>query len=160
MKFVSITHNRCRDVVGTTYVWIPDDMTRGELDRLIDLARDAYLAAENYNEGAPPFPGYSPEYDKYPDKLVSEVRAEFNQRKTVYDAWKANKDAKRKNFARHLVEKSDGKIHYYWDNKDIVKADVQWGHLHGITIEYGDSELADQDFNAPKKDDGDSELAD
>jgi|SRR5208282_1872503 len=145
-----VDHYRCDQPAGkwglSTYVWIPKTMTHEEFEALCDKAQKEYFRAADAIKKlmlkAILPPGYSPQYDKYPDKTVAEVKAihaveteEWNKRNILVRE-------EQRSFAQILKDVSDGTILNFWDIEFPIKTEVHWGHRHGEDIDYGETKIA------------------
>ena len=151
MKLACIEHERCGGFAGRTCVWVPDDMTEAELERLARLARDSYLTAEKtaMSRDVVVGPGWLPAYDKAADNVtVGEVRAQHKEQIKVYAEWKAKREAARKPFVDHLVAVSNGMVKRFFDfDQDAALCvGINWGHQHGVTIETSETKISEGDF--------------
>jgi len=159
MKLARIDHVRCDSYDATTYVWVPDDMTEDGLDDLVSAAQRSYLKAEDdlaKSPDAPPNPGYFPRYDAdmNASKTVAEVKAEHAAAKAAYEAWEKRRNAARKSFAEHLVAVSSGAVKFFCDGGELLRTEARWGHRHGTTIDYGETNPNDGDID-PRRSEGD-----
>jgi hypothetical protein len=142
-----VNHYRCDQPAGkwgtSTYVWIPKTMTTEEFEALCDKAKKAYLDAHDAAQKTlkTPAPGYGPQYDRYPDKTVAEVKAihaaeteEWNKRNVIVKA-------EQRTFAQILKDVSDGVVLGFWDIEFPIDVEVHWGHRHGTDIAYGETKI-------------------
>jgi len=154
MKIAKVEHYRCEEWTATTYVWVPDDMSADQLAGFAEAAYESYWKAEEDFKklDAPPNPGYAPEYDKSPEKIVAQVKAEHKAKLDAYTAWNKKRNEARLSYPEHLEIVSDGLIKDFHNGvKDAPRVQVSWGHRHGETLEFGDS--TPYDYNREKQDD-------
>jgi hypothetical protein len=158
MKLAKIDHERCRETDATTYVWVPDDFTSNGLGIFIKAAQELYLKNEEELKKAPrpAAPGYEPNFRLHPNLTVAEVEAVHKVQVAEYKEWSKKRDNTRKTFSTLLSEVSNGLIKGFYDLEPDILAFVSWGHRHGTTIEYGetDTDICSKDFNAQEVDDG------
>lgn len=159
---VRINHYRCDEPAGkwglTTYVWVPKTMTVTEFDDLIEKAQQEYFKAKTEQRKLLPAlsPGYSPQYDKYPDKTVAEVKAIHSAAEAE---WKKRSEvikAVERTFTQILKDVSNGVVKGFWDVTLPLSVDLHWGHRHGEQIEYDETKITDprpNNFDAPEEDD-------
>lgn len=138
MKLASIAHERCQEVDAMTYCWIPDDWDSFEFQKVVNQAKADYWDKLKFHNPDPPndYKQYIsfPEYDKYPDKTVKEVKDEWQAKKEAFLTWKSENDLLTKPFALFL---QDYGIKPFYDYDDeVMTAEIDWGHNHGTKIEY------------------------
>jgi hypothetical protein len=156
MKLACVEHIRCRENDAITYVWVADDMTKQELQSFCAQAADKYLAVEKELQSAPaPYahPGCTPDFEQYPNKTVAEVKAEHAKQFAAYNHWHEKFEASRKTFAFRLAEASSGRIMEFYAITPSLQVGVNWGCKHGVVIDYGKTDVAAKDLNAPLPDD-------
>jgi hypothetical protein len=156
MKLACVEHTRCREYDATTYVWVADDMTKQELQSFCAQAAGKYLTAEKELQDAPtPYvhPGYLPDFERYPNKTVAEVKAEHAKQLAAYNHWHEKSEASRKTFAYYLAEISSGRIMEFYAITPDLQVGVNWGCNHGVVIDYGKTDVTAKDLNAPLPDD-------
>lgn len=144
MKIARIQHHRCGSYESSTLVWVPDDMLEEQLETLVEKARKDCLDAERSVKGetAPPYRTYwdwQSRADK--NKTLTVLEAEYAAHKAIYDAWAAKRDAARKDFASRLKDLSDGQITRFFDGDFPLDVDCNWGHNHGVKVDYGETDL-------------------
>jgi len=164
MKLAKIEHWRCgepigwKDTPGSTYVWVPDDLTEEEFEALCDKAQKEYFrAAEELKKLIPTAPcGYGPRFENFPDKTVAEVLAVHAVEKKKWDEQQAARKAATRSFSEILKEISGGIIKSFWDTKFPLEATVNWGHRHGEDIQTGAESMGDfhPDGSDETEDDG------
>lgn len=159
MQIARIDHYRCAQPAGKwglhSYVWIPDGMTEDELGVLCESARTVYLDNEKAWKDASPThpPGYGASVEHYPDTMtVAEIKAAHADKEKAYKDYETKRADARKSFAKLLTEVSNGTIKMFWNEPPAVKYELDWGHNHGTTIEYGDTKVPDF---PPEEDDED-----
>jgi hypothetical protein len=159
-KIARVDHWRCDQPERglSTYVWVPQAMTTEEFEALCERARDEYFktadAAKKLLPSTPP--GYSPRYEKYPDKTVAEVQAIHEAETTEWNKRNAVVNAKQRTFAQILKDISDGSVLNFWDIEFPITAEVHWGHRHGEGIAYGETKITNpspDNFDAPEDED-------
>jgi hypothetical protein len=156
MKLARIEHYRCGEPIswkngsGYTYVWVPDDMSAEELDALCEAAQKSYLDTEaEFKKADPPYPpGYGAAISAAtPDTMtVGELRKEYEAAAEAYKVHQELRDKHRKPFAWHLKEVSGGTVLQFWKNQPDLKVELDWGHNHGVTIEYSPTNIGDYPF--------------
>jgi len=156
-----INHYRCDQPAGkwglTTYVWVPKTMTATELDDLVEKARQEYFKAQEEQKKLLPAlpPGYGPQYDKYPDKTVAEVKAIHA---AAEEEWKKRNEvvkAVQRTFTQILKDVSENTIKSFWDIEFPISVDLHWGHHHGQQIGYDETKITDprpDNFDEPQED--------
>jgi hypothetical protein len=162
VRLARIEHWKCGEPMlwrgggGHTYVWVPDEMTAGELDALCGQARDAYLEAERvFKSLAPvPPPGYGAAiHASTPDATtVGELRAEYDAHAKEYKEHQEAVSKSRNAFGWYLARLSRGAVLQFWQREPGLEAKVDWGHNHGVTIEHSPTVMGDYPF--PPGDDG------
>ncbi len=144
-----VNHYRCDQPAGkwglTTYVWVPRTMTEMEFEVLCEKARAAYFKAEEEQKKLSPAvpPGYGPQYDKYPDKTVAEVKAIHAEAEAEWKKRNAVVKAAQRSFAQILIEISEGVVKSFWDVELPLSYELHWGHHHGMDIDYGETKIKD-----------------
>lgn len=150
-KLARIEHYRCGQPAGkwgtSTYVWVPETMTADELQVFVDVARKAYMDAEEemklWQPQQPPGYGATIMPNTPDDKTVGELRAEYEVRAAKYKAYVAASEAARKPFAHHLNVVSGGAILQFWGREPDLDCECNWGHQHGVTIDMSETKIAD-----------------
>lgn len=156
MRLAVILHTRCNeDTEYKTLCWIPDEWTKDDLDDATYRASKDYLAyLEEYKKVPAPnnyYPHNRPKFEDYPDKTVAEVNAIWEEKKVEWEAWNDKRTKARKTFISYL-EKYGVKNFWEFDfgdeqyNHSIT--DVDWGHHHGLDIDY--SATAHEDLPGPE----------
>lgn len=152
MKIGLVAHEKCREYAAYTYVWVDDDVTQAQFQTIADTARDAYLKAEEEFEKEPAakWPGTQPDYLKHPDQQVAEVKVAWDQEMAVWREWEERKKATKHAFAKYLIAASGGKMRGFYEVNPALRADVKWGHRHGLRIDYSEVDPSANDFNVPE----------
>jgi hypothetical protein len=139
VRLVRVTHYRCADYDCVTFALAPEEWDVERIETEVSAAQDAYLAEfdkARQAEGGPPDPGFRPAYEKFPDKLVSEVAAEHAAAKAAWKAWADEQAKTRRHFEGFLTDR--GFVSLWSDNGEAVRVSCDWGHRHGHRLEYGD----------------------
>ena len=141
MKIARIDHNRCNGTAWhTSYVWVSDEVTQSELEKLCETACVLYLESEREGKKANGSdPGFCPAYEKYPAMKVSEVKREHDERKRLWDEAEKKRKQARKSFAVLLSEISLGRVILFWKHTPDFEVEVNWGHNHGLDVDYGET---------------------
>jgi hypothetical protein len=151
MKLARIEHWRCgepigwKDTPGSTYVWVPDDLTEQEFEDLCERARKEYFrSADELKKLIPTSPsGYGPQFENFPDLTVKEVLAIHAEKKKAWDEQQAKRKAAQRSFTEILKDISGGIIKSFWDTTFPLDVKVDWGHNHGVDIQTGAENLGD-----------------
>jgi len=134
MKVARITHIRCNEHDAGTYVWIPDEWTKEELELAAEKAQQDYLNAlkdwENTQEIK--YPGYSPNYKDFPDKTVREIEAEFKIKSEKYKLYSDKKKQATQSFGYYLRPYG---VKMLWEH-DGIDVELDWGHNHSKSFDY------------------------
>ena len=148
MKLVKVEHMRCDEYSCETYMMAPDEMTVEQFEQAVENAQNKMQNfIDNYKKLIEvPYPGYNPDYKKYPDKTVKEIDAEFKIKMDAYNVYKKEKDKGYKTFGEYLQEEG---LTPLWKYESEFEVSCHWGHQHGTDIEY--DEFEDKDFPGPLK---------
>jgi hypothetical protein len=144
-----VNHYRCDQPAGKwglyTYVWVPKTMTEEKFEALCDKAQKAYFKAEAEMKKLLPAlpPGYGPQYDKYPDKTVAEVKAIHAEAEAEWKKRNEVVKTAQRSFTQILKDISDGEVKGFWDIEFPISVDLHWGHRHGECIDYGETRVKD-----------------
>ena len=138
MKLIKINHIRCDEEQASTYAWVSDAWD----DTII---RDkVYNAKKGYTEFAREWSAqerearpYQAPYDLHPDLTVKEVKAIWEEQKAEYKEWSEQREAFRHGFMHFLIR--EGIYPLYHQEPDFVM-DIDWGHMHSVTLDYNDSD--------------------
>lgn len=143
MKLGIIKHIRCgEDSNDRTLVWLPDIMTEDSFRVAIAAARAEYLAfAKEFKNAEAPndYRPHSPvPYERHPDRTVADVKAEWAEKRIVWEAWEAQRKKAAKTFGDYI----DGihGIQRFWEFDPPFTEDCDWGHNHGIKLDYANTE--------------------
>ena len=154
MKTFQITHNRCNEYAGTTFGFVPDDMTQEEFLRIVGEAQREYLEFleryERERKAADERIDYRlrPDLSEAdPDKTVRELLAEQAEKKLAYDAWQKTQSEAYRTFGNYLEPHG---IVLWHDVTPDLEADVDWGHRHGMTIGMDDEYPSERDIPGPR----------
>lgn len=141
-KLVRVSHIRCGETDAYTYVVAPVDWKASRIHDAVYAAEKKYLAAvEIAKEGTEAPNDYRwgpPPYEKYPDKTVAEIKAEWEAKKVVYEAWQKEQNKTKHSFAAYLLEQGFREL---WDVGIAHDVDLDWGHRHGTKIDYTETRL-------------------
>lgn len=153
MKLARIEHDRCNEFDCHTFVWIPDVMERDEFNKIVKLAQEEYLKAESeFKRMTRPLdPGYSPQYDKYPNKTVAEVKTAFDEARIIYTEYEKKLSDARLHFCSHLIKASGDRIKSFWDGDFLITSHIDWGHRHGENLNYKEKSPDDFDLEGSQK---------
>jgi hypothetical protein len=159
-KLIKIDHTRCGSYEATTYAWAKNEVDEPELRKLVDDAIQMYLDAERVALAAAPPYVCGPQYDKYPEKFVFEVRAEFNAAKSLRDEWELAQRKAKKSFIFYLIETGKGLIKEFYGEGVALDVKAIWGHNHGVRVDYSDNCPSSHDFipSGPKDEDDENYL--
>ena len=158
MKLARIDHVHCHEPSFSdpiTYVWVADDLSQDEFEDLVVDAVKAYdKAGKDFQEAEqPPYANWGmPQYDKYPNRTVAEVKAEYNAAQALYRDWEERKRKAQANFAHHLVALGGGRIVEFWKEKPALSYALDWGHRHGQKIAHGETDIHDLPGTVEKED--------
>jgi len=153
MKLARVEHDRCGSYDSTTFVWIPDDMTEDEFDKIASAAQKDYLSMVDDFNRSPRIanPGFHPRYEQYPYNTVAEIQRWHKEKLDAWTAWEAKERESRQSFSHFLVAAREGKIKLFYDVPAAVTVTVNWGHRHGQQLDYREPSPTEKDFNAPKE---------
>lgn len=139
-QIVCITHIRCSEYTATTYVCAPQEWSQEIIEERIRLAQQEYLAATAVVLSAPPnnYRRYgSPPFTDHPTQTVQWIIDMWQEKKKEWDEWNATQNGTTKRFSAFLTDQ--GFLDLY-DQADI-KSSLDWGHLHGVNLNYGETDL-------------------
>jgi|SRR5579863_354985 len=148
-----IDHWRCDQPAGkfglSTYVWVPKTMTQEEMEALCVQAQKAYFKAEDDLKKLSPAlpPGYQPNYEKYPNKTVAEVKAIHEAEVAEWSKRNEVVKASQRSFTQILKDISDGTVLSFWDVEFPIDVRLHWGHKHGVNIDYGETKITNPSPN-------------
>jgi hypothetical protein len=142
-RIVRVKHARCDEWDGdTTIALAPAEWTDAEVSARVKDAQADYLAAyrdaADARENAPKFPGYHPNYEAHPDKLVRDVLSEHAAAKAAYDEHQAKSAHTRQRFEWFLDKRGFVTAWSVDAAEHIVDIRCDWGHRHGMRLNYGD----------------------
>lgn len=150
MKLARVSHIKCDENRASTYVWIPDGMTEEQFQNLCDLARTRYLECEgNFRANGPQYPRL--DYDKHPGKTVAEIKAMHDVAVSQYESLKKHHEDSRRSFGDWLVELSQKTIEPFWKIDPPIDIDLHWGHNHGMSMEFDETNIQDLRRKSKKK---------
>lgn len=146
MKLIKVYHCRCGEYDGASYLLVPSDYKRSHIEEVLRNASSNYVEAVKHARSDPPndFTRWSrPDYEHNLDKTVREVKEEWEEKKRVWEEW-ANKgyNLERNNFS-DFIKDLDKNIIPLHQADDIEEYEVDWGHHHGLFLDYSDESLPD-----------------
>lgn len=118
----------------------PAQWSFNEVEKAIDSAQNAYLNAitESQKEDPKPvFPNIN--WRSYPDKKVSDLIIQEEVQRMLYREWEERHRQFTKSFMEYL--KDQGFTSLYDDEANVPYVEIDWGHRHGIHINYSETEL-------------------
>lgn len=137
MRLVKIIHNRCDETQGYTLAWAPNEWEQEQFVDAVFAAEKAYLAVlDAFKEAEPPNdyrPSAQPNFKAYPSMTVAAVQAEWEAKRAVYDAWRAEQEAFKRPFVFYLEQQG---LTALWEHDPDLTTEVYWGHRHGTSIDY------------------------
>jgi hypothetical protein len=147
VKLARVDHERCQEISASTYVWVRDDMTQKEFEGRVHAATRKYELAltelREHQADKPAFSPYSrPDWERERGRNVSEVLDEFAERQRVAKEREAKERAASGSFLSFLEDGADVRG-FYDREEDILTDTVHWGHRHGVSIDYGETEVED-----------------
>lgn len=151
MKLARVEHYRCEQPAGkwglSTYVWVADDMTSEEFHTRCSAAAEKLLEYERSVKASAPVqpPGYGASIlPNTPDNMtVGELKANYAALATAYKEYQAKVASGRKSFSQVLVEDSEERIVFFWKEPPVFTCELNWGHNHGMRVDYGETEFKD-----------------
>lgn len=143
LQLVKVTHERCQEWSGTTYVFAPAEWDEELIQSKIDAAVAEYLAAVQMKKLNSPKPNDyvqhgGPPFAKYPDKTVKEVQELWAEMKAEWEVWWQSHQPAKQKFGTFLGEQ--GFTSFYNGTLDVLEVYADWGHLHGTRIDYDETE--------------------
>jgi len=118
-------------------------MTEEGLGVFISQAREECLEAERSFKGSTD-PKYKTWWDFLnsadKDKTLGTLKAEYHLHEEAYKKWLAEREAARESFADRLHKINPDIIHF-WNADCPVEADCEWGHNHGVKVDYGETDF-------------------
>jgi hypothetical protein len=150
-RLARIEHYRCGQPAGkwgtSTYVWVPETMTADELQQHVEAARKSYMDAEEemklWQPQVPPGYGATIMPNTPDNKTVGELKAEYEERAKKYKEYQAAAEKARKGFSYHLTAVSGGAILPFWGQAPELNVECDWGHQHGVTVDYSETKIGD-----------------
>lgn len=141
MKTISIHHIRCGEWDASTYVLAPDDWDDNTINQKIQDAAKEYLVVLKQAKEDNPRPGnyYGPDWNspKHLDKTVREVLAERTIEEEKIKKWEKRQRENRKQFSDFLADQGFTPL---WKLDENLVFEVDWGHNHGLFIDYSETE--------------------
>lgn len=148
LKLASVQHFRCGEpTFDRTLVWVPEAMTLDEFEAIVLSARNEYLAfARRFKDEEPPneYRQHMPvPFGQYPDRTVREVQADWAAKKVVWEQWDADRQQARKTLGDYLSARG---LKRFWEHDHEFAIECDWGHNHGITLNYDESKFTDASY--------------
>lgn len=149
MKLARVTHIFCNERhhdEPESFVWVDYAMTQPEFEAFAKQAKDAYdkAGSDFLAANQPPYVSWgAPDYHKYPNKTVAEVKAEHEAAHHRYASWQALKKEAQADFGHHLKAVGNGRILKFWEHKPSLDFELGWGHRHGTRPDLAETELKD-----------------
>jgi len=151
VKLARVDHNRCDEIQASTYVWVSEDMGKGEFETRVNIAAKEYEAKLTAVRAAMPKRRL---FGNGPDSayLANNRALSVND---VIEKWKRERDEAKEqeklqraaegSFASFLCDGENVQTFYGGQPEGMLTDEVYWGHRHGISIAYGstDDELRD-----------------
>ena len=153
-RLAEISHWRCDEPSATTYVWVPKDWLEDRFEDAVSKAEKAYEEAlKGYRDDVKPYPNASYFFDAsfiktLEDKnvTIAEAEAEWERQKEENSKWQRARDKAHKPFTDYL--RDEGLIGFY-DIDPEYSTSLFWGHRHGETIAYEDTDPNGKDLKKP-----------
>lgn len=134
---VRIVNIRCGEPDSTVYIGAPEEWVEEVIEHRMLIAQRKYLEALDWraaNDDPPNEyrPGARAPYEAHPDRLVSEVTAEWEQKKQAWELWRAKQKKQERPFVEFLLDEGFRRIY------DVAEAEMflDWGHRHGQRLDY------------------------
>lgn len=142
MKLVRVTHDRCDEYDGREFFLAPEDWSEDFIADLVAKVRKEMIADAELLKNGPediPRPATWAPFSAYPDKLVSEVLADWEADKEAYKNWSDRQKHLKRSFADRMKE--EGFVSLWADEAGIFDVTCHWGHSHDLTLNYQHSEF-------------------
>lgn len=142
MNLVKITHRRCGDHSGNTFILAPEEWSRSEISERVERAQDAYLRAVAMDhDEKPPYPSVIDLAGLPESMTVGEVRADKRARQQAYDDWYKRHTETHRAFEIFLLDEGFFSL---WDAPTATTdIEVDWKHRHGMLLSYGNEKTID-----------------
>lgn len=138
MQLVRISHSRCQEWDGTSFVLAPDNWSEDTINQKLDAAMNAYfevLDALRQDQNGKPYPNLGfIDYKGNPDKTVREVQDEHKQKQDANKAWETEHNKRNSGFDSFLTDQGFTSI--YSETSEVLVFEADWGHHHGTPIKY------------------------
>ena len=155
MKLAKVVHYRCDEYSNTSYVWVPDDMTLEQFHEVLDKAEEAYLAfIKEWNATEKvQYVNYTPDYKKYPKHLtIAEIDTQHAEALAKYKEFEQKELKSKRKFSHFLADQGLKQI---WDYEPELTSTIDWGHNHGMGLDY--VEKLPKDFPNDEDDEDDED---
>jgi hypothetical protein len=140
-KLARIDHIRCGEYSACTFVWVRGDMTEDELAERVEAAEREYLATlKEFSEANKPTQrfSYRIEWEQHRDRAVGEVLDEHAAAQAEHNRYEKTRQNALRDFDHYLTQQEG--ITSFWEDEFPLHGEVDWGHMHGTKIEYGETE--------------------
>jgi hypothetical protein len=146
MKLARIEHSRCGEWTSSTYVWVDDGITDEQLQETVDRVAKEYLARVKEvmtTEKPKASPYGQPDWkaEKNLERPVKDVLAEHEKAQAEAHVYAKKRQEAMQSFGT-ILAKEEG-IESFWDREPDISVEADWGHNHGLTIEYGETRIGD-----------------
>lgn len=151
MRLVHITHYRCDDYDTVTFVLAPEEWSNKKIREKIELAQEKYESAlREFLAGIETVKFvYVPTLTSLdPKATVQEELDKYEKQKVAYAEYSKKRNSYEGSFETFLVD--EGFVSLWDGDSEALKADVQWGHQHGVPLRYGNHEETNTTMSVKK----------
>jgi hypothetical protein len=140
MKLVAVTHYRCGEYDGMTYLLAPDDITEDKFDDDVETAMKNHLKAIDDFKSSEPAPSglYRDRIVDFPDDMtISEAKKKIEEIKKKQKEYEDKKRKAVRSFGAYMEDLGYEILSWSsMEDRSFFTGTVWWGHRHGDPLNY------------------------
>ena len=137
MKLVAITHYRCGEPDGHSFLLAKDDLTEEQFEKDVSIAQSNYLAKKEEFKTLREKPKYlSKSINDYPDDItILQAKKLINKNDEDLKKWREEEAKYSRTFLYYMYDLWYKNI-YDYDDDEVLNVYADWGHEHGENLNY------------------------
>lgn len=133
---IRVEHVQCGEYSGSDYLFAPEGKGEDWIRKQVHEVVDEMIADARKLRELAPEPTYHPEYAKFPDKTVREVREAHEVAREQWRQSKQEHGTLSRSFTIRMRERGFKLV----GDMPAMEVQAYWGHNHGLELNYTKSE--------------------